>query len=283
MSMSFDDMKKGQEEAKRLARARVLSVSPNRAVPRDRNRDGSVPRDRNEPYRRGSVSDGRYSSRERVPRDRNLDQRSGNSQRDRSHSRDRNYSSGPRDRLHDSRDNRSASRDRASFANSRDKAYFATSGGQSRTSERRDFSTSRSQSRDGGYSSSWSQRRQQSQSPRRLSGAEPKTDRISRRDDSSPQRQRDRSFAARQTYPKMRKGENCSLDYNPLKTKSCSKCSRGGHHEFECFKYEKYNPRLCSTCEKYHHFATDCKELDKFPPKGNELSHFETFEAGKNW
>ena len=60
MSMSLNDMKKDQEEAKRLARARASSVSPNRAVPRDRNRDGTVPRDRNEVYGRGSVSDGRY-------------------------------------------------------------------------------------------------------------------------------------------------------------------------------------------------------------------------------
>ena len=115
MSMSLNDMKRGQEEAKRLARASTPSVPLNgaiardrnrdrslsrdrNAVPRDRNRDGSVPRDRNEPYRRGSVSDGRYSSRERVPRDRNLDQRSGNSPRDKSYSRDRTYSSGPRDK-----------------------------------------------------------------------------------------------------------------------------------------------------------------------------------------
>jgi hypothetical protein len=78
----------------------------------------------------------------------------------------------------------------------------------------------------------------------------------------------------------MRKGENCSLDYDPLKQKTCSKCSKAGHHEFECFKYERYSPKKCTVCDKLNHFAGDCKELEKFPPKGRELN---CMEAGKNY
>ena len=78
----------------------------------------------------------------------------------------------------------------------------------------------------------------------------------------------------------MKKGVNCSPDYDPLKTKSCSKCPRGGHHEFECYSYDRYNPKLCSTCERFHHFADKCKELEKFPPKSQELNNL---ESTKNW
>jgi len=78
----------------------------------------------------------------------------------------------------------------------------------------------------------------------------------------------------------MRKGENCSLEYDPLKQKTCSKCTRPGHHEFECYKYEKYSPKKCTVCDKLNHFAGDCKELEKFPPKGKEMN---SMEAGKNW
>jgi hypothetical protein len=49
---------------------------------------------------------------------------------------------------------------------------------------------------------------------------------------------------------------------DPLKTTSCSKCSRGGHHEFECYSKKGYNSRLCSTCEKFNHFANNCKEVE---------------------
>jgi len=60
--------------------------------------------------------------------------------------------------------------------------------------------------------------------------------------------------------------------------KECSKCSRGGHHEFECYSYEKYNPKLCNLCQRLHHYAGNCKEIEKFPPKGNELNNLEDAE-----
>jgi hypothetical protein len=73
----------------------------------------------------------------------------------------------------------------------------------------------------------------------------------------------------------MKKGENCSLDYDPLKMKSCSKCGKPGHHEFECYKYERYSIKKCSVCDRLHHSSGDCKELEKFPPKGKELNSSE--------
>ena len=106
--------------------------------------------------------------------------------------------------------------------------------------------------------------------------------RSSRRDGGTYERRtgdrysRERSVTARQTYPKMAKGENCSFSYDPLKAKTCSKCPISGHHEFDCFKYPRYSPKKCSVCDKYYHFSSDCKELEKFPPKLHELNNHET-------
>jgi hypothetical protein len=123
--------------------------------------------------------------------------------------------------------------------------------------------------------------REQSKSPGRQSGSSGYTpERKSRKDDHSAQRARERSLQGRQIYPKMRKGENCSLNYDPLKEKSCFKCGRPGHHEFECFKYERYSPKKCTVCDRLNHFAEDCKELGKLPMKGKELNSMET---EKNW
>ena len=64
------------------------------------------------------------------------------------------------------------------------------------------------------------------------------------------------------SYPKMKKGYNCSPGYNPIITKKCSKCSNPAtHHEFECRVYEEWNENTCSLCEKYHHFSKSCKEV----------------------
>ena len=138
-------------------------------------------------------------------------------------------------------------------------------------------SSSRTQSQERGrsFSTSSQSRRSQSQSPGR-SGRETirPLGRQSRRDEHSAQRSRD----SRTTYSKMKKGENCRADYDPLKMKECSKCSRGGHHEFECYSYEKYNPKLCNLCQRLHHYAGNCKEIEKFPPKGNELNNLEDAE-----
>ena len=79
----------------------------------------------------------------------------------------------------------------------------------------------------------------------------------------------------------MKKGENCSLDYDPLKMKSCSKCGKSGHHEFECYKYERYSIKKCSVCDRLHHSSGDCKELEKFPPKGKELNSSELIKTIK--
>ena len=71
----------------------------------------------------------------------------------------------------------------------------------------------------------------------------------------------------------MKKGENCGYDYNPTLKKHCRKCPAGDtHHEFECYKYSKYNHKRCNVCERYRHFGTDCREVDGFPPKQSELN-----------
>jgi len=79
----------------------------------------------------------------------------------------------------------------------------------------------------------------------------------------------------------MRKGDNCGFDYNPQSKKFCRKCSQSEtHHEFQCYKYEKFNPNLCGVCNKYNHFASDCKEVSSFPPKVSEVNA--TISNGKN-
>jgi predicted amidophosphoribosyltransferase len=66
----------------------------------------------------------------------------------------------------------------------------------------------------------------------------------------------------------MTKGYNCGYDYNPSKQKLCRKCAGpNNHHEFQCFRYEKFNPNLCSVCSRYNHYTSDCKEVVSFPPK----------------
>jgi hypothetical protein len=148
--------------------------------------------------------------------------------------------------------------------------------------ERRDYSASRLYSERGrSFSTSGQRGREQSRSPsRHQSNSTLTSERRSRRDDRSGSMGRERSIMVRQTYPNMRKGENCSLDYDPLEMKSCSKCGKPGHHEFECYKYERYSIKKCSVCDSLHHFAGDCEELEKFLPKGKELNCSELI---KNW
>jgi len=77
----------------------------------------------------------------------------------------------------------------------------------------------------------------------------------------------------RKTYPSMKKGENCGYDYNPQKRKRCRKCPAGEtHHEFECYKYPRFNHKKCTVCEKFNHYGKDCKEISSFPPKQSELN-----------
>jgi len=161
--------------------------------------------------------------------------------------------------------------DRYTSRERRDYSQNRTSAGESRS-----YSASRQNSERGRSFSSGQGEREQSRSPYRQQGSSTfNSERRSRRDDHSGSRGRERSIIARQTYPKMKKGENCSLDYDPLKMKSCSKCGKPGHHEFECYKYERYSTKKCSVCDRLHHFAGDCKELEKFPPKGKELNSSE--------
>jgi hypothetical protein len=163
------------------------------------------------------------------------------------------------------REDRHTSRERRDYSQNR------TSAGESRS-----YAASRQNSERGRSFSSGLGGREQSRSPYRQQGSSTfNSERRSRRDDHSGARGRERSIIARQTYPKMKKGENCSLDYDPLKMKSCSKCGKPGHHEFECYKYERYCTKKCSVCDRLHHFAGDCKELEKFPPNGKELNSSE--------
>jgi hypothetical protein len=216
--------------------------------------------------RKGAASRDSSQTRERNPsrgseRSRGSENPSRGSERTRGSDRTRteSYKRG------EVREGRYTSRERRDYSHNR------TSAGESRN-----YSANRQNSERGRSLSSGQRGREQSRSPYRQQGSSSFTsERKSRRDDRSGSRGRERSIIARQTYPKMKKGENCSLDYDPLKMKSCSKCGKPGHHEFECYKYERYSTKKCSVCDRLHHFAGDCKELEKFPPKGKELNSSE--------
>jgi hypothetical protein len=86
-------------------------------------------------------------------------------------------------------------------------------------------------------------------------------------------RSREKSAQTRALYPEMRKGVNCSIDYYPVKSRFCSKCTfTRTHHEFLCPTYSRYNQSLCSLCERGHHLASECKSVPNFPPKESELN-----------
>ena len=74
----------------------------------------------------------------------------------------------------------------------------------------------------------------------------------------------------------MKKGINCSFNYNPQKTKFCTKCSFcQDHHEFECQMYKKYEQKICTMCEKYHHEPDVCREIKNFPPSTSSTNNTE--------
>jgi hypothetical protein len=83
-------------------------------------------------------------------------------------------------------------------------------------------------------------------------------------------RSANRSASTRRTYPQMQKGINCRPDYDPTLTKSCTKCMKPNHHEFECSKYFTYNHRKCTFCLAMNHETADCQESTPFPPKQNQ-------------
>jgi hypothetical protein len=98
---------------------------------------------------------------------------------------------------------------------------------------------------------------------------------------------RDRSREARRAqriedvtskqYPNMKKGSNCSPDYNPFINKKCTKCAnKVMHHEFECKIYDAWSSKRCNLCDLYNHFAKDCKEIERFPPKHADSNSINT-------
>jgi len=254
--------------------------------------DNSSYRDRRDRYR--SSSRGRDFSRHLGGRD---NSRARSSSRNGQHNRGFSQSRDNRDRSL-RRDNsrtranysRQPSRDRRDFSKTRDNFRRRENSrspnrnrSQSRGGERyrpsshysgdRRDNSRRSQSRDFSKSNSYrSNSRDKSRSRSKESVNRYSRDRSSSRTRDNS-RSRDKSQEMRRTYPSMKKGENCGYDYNPQKKKRCRKCPAGEtHHEFECYKYPRFNHKKCTVCEKFNHYGKDCKEISSFPPKQSELN-----------
>ena len=265
--------------------------------------------------RRGQSQErGRYPSRDRYSRpdsrDRKYESRYRSQSRDRQQGRQRPYSSDrghrgqskdrqssnqprsySRDRYRDNSRGRDSRRD--NYEKSRSSYYTRSSSGNWR-------GQSRPQSKNRGYDQRPSQNRSYSKSPgrprslsreskgRHVQSQQNRPTSRTRgqsqpRSSSEERRKRDQSAQTRQTYGRMKKGVNCKLDYDPRKTKHCTKCrDYNSHHEFECPVYQNYNPQRCSQCEKYNHWPNECKECQKFPPKTGEVNSM-MIEPPKNW
>ena len=145
----------------------------------------------------------------------------------------------------------------------RGRTEYRSNGSQSQNSDSdyvRDYSGNRQNNNSGNYQRNDYQNRGRSSSPYSRDRRD-----ISRDRSQEYKRLEQRAY---NSYPKMKKGYNCSPGYNPIITKKCSKCSNPStHHEFECRVYEEWNENTCTLCEKYHHFSKSCKEISRFPPK----------------
>jgi len=272
-SMTLGDIETNYSSFDSRYRPRSPSRDRNRPYSRDRNnynRPRTPSRDRNRPYSRDRNRS--YSRNRDRPyfRDRRQSQsRYPSRDRNRSYSRDRNRPySRDRNRPYSTDRNRPFSRDRnRPYSRDRNRPYSRDRNSQFYSNRPRTPSRDRNnQPRD----------RPRGRSPGKRDYSKTNNPRSQSRGKS-----RERSVESRRLYPEMRKGVNCGLDYNPMKAKHCRKCRLSEtHHEFQCYKYEKFNPNLCGVCNKFNHFASDCKEVSSFPPKVSEVNA--TISNGKN-
>ena len=269
--------------------AQILTSTPAKADERGQSRGRSTEKGDKRPHpmitrsqeralaldpKLSSIQFGRSVSKDRLNRSQSNDKKRSDSKnnsgfRPRSQSRDKtqNFQSSKRSNSRDSRKDRYEQSKKSS-----DRSYSRSSQN-SQSSQRKDPQKERSQSRDQEHKECKCYKcghKHRSRSTNRDGNRRKSEDR-----DYSKSRahSRDQSRDARRLYPEMKKGENCGYDYNPLRKKWCRKCPASGtHHEFQCYKYEKFSPVKCTVCEKYQHFGRDCKEVNSFPPKVSELN-----------
>jgi len=227
----------------------------------------------------------RPNSRDRQDSTQNSRGRSADRNQSKPDFRNNRDSSQNRQNYRDSGPSRQYSRDRRDL--SRDRPYSKDSSGNNNQNNNNSRDRPRDSSRNRQYDNRDSRNRSQSRDSfnrnnnyDRSRSRYPSNDRsyndrrdISRDRSQEAKRFEYKNFATSKLYPKMKKGYNCSNNYNPMLKKSCSKCpNEASHHEFECSVYEKYNENRCTACDKYYHFSKDCRELTKFPPKHADSS-----------
>ena len=183
---------------------------------------------------RDSSSNNRYYSRRPHSKDYNSD-RSNSRSRERFDSKNRYYNNSDRYRFN-SRENissrsQSRSRNDASRFNSRSK------------------SPSHSRSRQGSYSNRRSNYKYRDSSyNNRDSRSSTRHDRRSYDKRNETRRDRTMSPGIRNI---MRKGLNCSDDYNPSR-RFCDKCNSKTHHPFYCQTFDKWTREKCRFCNMNH-------------------------------
>ena len=226
-----------QSQDRRSRKELSFDQSKNRqySYPSNERRNYMVQNSRDNYRPRDSSSNDRY--------DRKRSNQSNNYYSDRSGSRSRNRSES---RNEFRRNDRYSSRSR-----SQSQGRFSRSNSRNRTSSRyiprqRSYSNGRSnsRSRDSSYHNKNSNRYQSSN----------RRDRRSYDKREMSQRDRTVSPGIRNI---MRRGLNCSDDYNPLR-RFCDKCNSKSHHPFYCQTFDKWTREKCRFC-KSNHSEEECE------------------------
>ena len=181
--------------------------------------------------------------------------------KDRSASKDRKENNGKKD-SRESRSRQSKSSDRRKDDRSKSKRDQSrdSSRGRSSSRESRGRGDSRSKGRD--RSESRDSRRSDSSRKSSRDSSKGNSDQKGRSRSDRRSNSRDRGSRNRSWDPKeMEKGNNCSRDYDPKKSKHCWKCNTvDEHHEFQCKKFSMRSKKKCSNCGLGYHWPIECDQ-----------------------
>jgi len=83
----------------------------------------------------------------------------------------------------------------------------------------------------------------------------------SKKDKKTTKKKNDKPNPRKWNQDDIKKGVNCSADYDPKREFRCLKClTEQDHHEFYCKKYFRRGKYVCINCREGFHYAEECKE-----------------------